>query len=62
MGVSKESIKRYLDEIEVYGLIKRDTYGSKQGWRRNIQFQYSRDLYFKKHKKEPDLRLPKKDN
>ncbi|MDB5002057.1 MAG: hypothetical protein JWQ34_282 [Mucilaginibacter sp.] len=34
------SIKRYLDELDTYGLIKRDTYNTQQGWRRNIHIQF----------------------
>ena len=45
----RESISGYLTELENYGLIKRDTYQTKQGYRRNIhiQMQYIKDYYFK---------------
>lgn len=62
MGTGKGSVNRYLDELEKYGLIKRDTYKIREGWRRNIyiQFQYIKDLYFKRDKTAVDSKLSKK--
>ena len=49
MGKTEQRIKAYLKELDDYGLIKRDTYNTTEGWRRNIyiQFQFLKDRYFR---------------
>ena len=62
MGKKHGAIDKYLNELEQFGLIGRDTYETKLGKRRNtyIQFQNFKDRYFTKPKESKAYKIPKR--